>query len=568
MRYFEQAASQGNAEGRAGVGLVFLKRHQLAKAMDAFQTAEKMDSQLPTAYYGEGEILRQQDKCDQAIPKLQRAVELDRRYPEAELSLADCLVKVNRYADAIKEANRGLGWGAKWRPLFLIGLGNIASARDSLRDAAIWYTTAVQESPENPATHRALGEFYVKRGTFELAYPELEAAVAQDSSDVDLHYALGQALYYGQRYTRALEEYQWVVAHDPEYPDGQFALGDLLYRSGKADSRRYAEARAPLEKYVQLMPDDPKGWSVLGRDYYYLALADKDSTMNDAALNALDKAERLGDTSKEMYVVRARLQIDRRQFDQAAADYDRAGSELAPEDQYRLARIMAIQRNPARAESLYAVIVAQDSTTRLAGVVLVELGKMRFGQAADTARVDKQAAVPLFDQAIALFGQRIRLDPNSDEAYYYLGLSYRQLDRVPEAIAAMRQARDLAPDKADRHFWLGLLYVQTDSTAEAEAEFQRAVDLDPTNSANKAIALQRLGYFRLLRKEYGAAIERLEQSLAINGRDAATLLWLAQAYQNSGNRAKAIEYYRRLLEVDPGNKDAKSGLKSLEGGAK
>ncbi|HVP15237.1 MAG TPA: tetratricopeptide repeat protein [Terriglobales bacterium] len=568
MRHFEQAASQGNAEGRAGVGLVYLKRHQLAKAMDAFQMAEKMDTQLPTAYYGEGEVLRQQDKCDQAIPKFQRAVELDRRYPEAELGLTDCLMKVKRFADAIKEANRGLGWGAKWRPLFLITLGNIASARDSLRDAAIWYTTAVQESPENPATHRALGGFYVKRGTFELAYPELEAAVAQDSTDVDLHYALGQALYYGQRYTRALEEYQWVVAHDPEYPEGQFALGDLLYRSGKADSRRYQEARAPLEKYVQLMPDDPKGWSVLGRDYYYLALAEKDSTLSDAALDALNKAERLGDKSKEMYVVRARLQIDRRQYDQAAADYDRAGTDLAPEDQYRLARIMAIQRNPARAESLYAAIVSQDSTTRLAGVVLVELGKMRFSQAADTARVDKQAAAPLFDQAIAMFHQRIRLDPNSDEAYYYVGLSCRQLDRVPEAIAAMRQARDLAPDKADRHFWLGLLYVQTDSTAEAEAEFQKAVDLDPTNSANKAIALQRLGYFRLLRKEYGAAIERLEQSLAINGRDPASLLWLAQASQNSGNRAKATEYYRRLLEVDPNNKDARSGLKSLEGGAK
>ncbi len=359
-----------------------------------------------------------------------------------------------------------------------------------------------------------------------------------------------------------------MVARDPDFPAGEYALGDLLYRSGKADPRRYSEARAPLEKYTQLMPEDPKGWSVLGRDYYYLALAEKDSTLSNAALDALNKAERLGDKSKEMYVVRARLQIDRRQFDQAAVDFERAGSDLAPEDQYRMARIMFIQKNTARAESLYSAIIAQDSTTRLAGVVLAELGKMRFGEAADTAKVDKPAAVPLFEQAIELFQQRIRLDPNNDEAYYYVGLSCRQLDRISEAIAAMRQARDLAPDKADRHFWLGLLYVQTDSTAEAETEFQQAVDLDPSNSGNKAIAPQRLGYFRLLRKEYAGAIERLEQAAEINGRDPATLLWLGQAYQNSGNRGKAVEYYRRLLQVDPGNTDARNGLKSLEGGAK
>ncbi len=568
QRFFERAAAQGQAEGRAGVGLVLLRRHQLGKAMEAFQLAEKMEPQLPMAYFGQGEVLRQQEKCEEAVPKFQRAVELDRRYPEAELSLADCLRGLKRYAEALKEANRGLNWGPKWRPRFLIALGNIASSRDSLRDAGIWYTTAVQESPEEPATHRALGDFYVKRGTFELAYPEYEAAVARDSLDVELHFALGQALFYGQRYSAALDEYQWVVAHDPEYPAGQFALGDLLYRSGKADPRRYAEARAPLEKYVQLMPEDPKGWSVLGRTDYYVSLAEKDSTLKDRALEALDKADQLGDKSKELYVVRARLRIDRREFDQAAADYERAGSDLAPEDMYRLARMMTIQKQLARADSLYGAIVALDSTTRLAGVVLTEMGKMRFGQAADTAKVDKQAAAPLYEQAIATFQQRIRLDPSNDEAYYYIGLAYRQLDNVPEAISAMRQAVALAGDKADRHFWLGLLYVQTDSSAQAETEFQRAVELDPGSTNNKAIALQRLGYFRLIRKEYGGAIERLEESAGINPRDPATLLWLAQAYQNAGNRAKAAENYRRLLAVDPGNADARSGLKTLEGGAK
>ena len=568
LRFYEQAATQGSAEGRAGVGLVWLKRHHLVNANEAFELAEKMDNQLAVAHYGQAEVLRQHEKCEEAVPRFQRAVELDRRYPEAQLGLSACFSQLGRYAEAVAAANRGLNWGVKWRPQFLIALGNIALARDSLRDAGIWYTTAAQESPEDPTTHRALGDFYVKRGTFDLAYPEYQSAVARDSGDVELHFALGQALFYGQRYDSALEEFQWVVARDPEFPAAQLALGDLLYRSGKADARRYAEARAPLEKYVQLRPEDAKGWSVLGRAYYYVGLADKDSTFKVMALEALDKAERLGDKTKEMYTIRARLHIDRREFEQATADYDRAGDNLPPEDIYRQARMLTIQRNYARAESLYSVIVDRDSTSRLAGLVLNEVGKIRFGQAADAAKVDKQSAVPFYEQTIDIFQRRISLDPGNDEAYYYVGLSHRELGRYTEAIAAMRQSANLADGRADRHFWLGLFYVQADSADQAQQEFQRVVELDTGNSNNKAIALRQLGYYQLLRKEYGGAIELLEQSASINPRDAGTLLWLAQGYQNSGNRGRAVENYRRVLTLDPGNPDARNGLRILEGGAR
>ena len=568
QRAFEQAAAHGVAEGRAGVGLVWLKRHNLSRAMENFQLAEKMDNQLAMAHYGQGEVLRQQGNCQEAVARFQRAVELDRRYPEAQLALCGCLTELGRYAEAVASANRGLNWGAKWRPRFLIALGSIAAARDSLRDAGIWYTTAVQEAPEDPATHRALGDFYVKRGTFDLAYPEYQAAVARDSLDVDLHFALGQALYYGQRYVPALEEFQWVTTRDPEFPAGQYALGELLYRSGKADPRRYEEARAPLEKYVQLMPADPRGWSVLGRTYYFMGLADRDSTLKDRALEAIDRADSLGDKTKEMFTIRARLRIDRREFDAAAEDYARAGTDLLPEDMYRLARMLVIQKKHAEAESLYLAIVDRDSTTRLAAVALNEIGKSRFGLAVERAKTDREGALPLFEQAIGVFQRRIALDPNSDEAYYYIGLSYKEMGQFAEALSAMREAAALGDTKADRHLWLGLLYAQVDSLPQAEREFERVVELDPTSSNNKAIALRQLGYYRLLRKENAAAIDLLEQSAGINPRDAGTLLWLGQGYQNAGNRAKAAENYRQVLELDPGNVDARNGLRSLEGGAR
>lgn len=552
QRLFEQSASEGSAEGRAGVGQVWLKRRQYAKAMEAFQTAQKIDPNLALAYYGQGQVFMRQDQCNQAVPLLQKATDLDRKFPEAQLDLADCLTRLKQFGPAIDAANRGLGWGPKWRPKFLVALGNVEMARDSLRDAATYFTKAREEAPDDALTHRALADFYAKRGTFELAFPEYRAAVAIDSSDTDLRFALAQALFYGKRYSDALEEYRAVVARDPEFAPGQLALGNLLYLSGKADPRRFAErfteARGPLEKYTALNPGDARGWSLLGRTYYYLK-------MRDEALAAMNKAEQLGDKTKDMYTMRARVHTDRREYDQALADYQRGEPES--EDMLRLAQIFVIQKNAAAADSIYRAIVAEDSTSGGARFALAEMGKMRFR--------DKDYA-----GAVGLLQRRIALDPNADEAYYYLGLSYKELKQYPEALAALRQATVLADSKADRHFWLGLLYAQVDSVEAARREMQRVLDLDTTASAQRGIALRQLGYYKLLDKDYPEAVRMLEAAAALI-KDPPSLgqtwVWIGQGYQNSGNRTKALEAYNRALQINANDAVALKSKQSLEKGA-
>lgn len=536
---FEKAASQGYAQGREGVGEVWLKRHQYGKAMDAFQLAQKMDPGLASAYYGQGEVLRREDKCAEAVPLLQKATELDKRFPEAQLAYGSCLVQTNQRDAAVNALSQGLKWGQKWRPRFLVALGDAELSRDSLHAAGVYYTQAREEAPDDPVTHRALGDFYTKRGTFELAIPEYQAAISKDTSDVEMRYALGKSQFYAEHYQDALDTYLDVVRRDPEFPPGELALGDLLYRSGQADRRRYAEAKAPLQKYVQLAPDDPKGWSVYGRTL--AQLGEKDS-----AMVAMNKADQLGDRTKDLYTMRARIEVDRREYDQALADYQKGKPEL--EDQLRIAQIFAIRGEPARAESLYATILAQDSTSKFA---LRELGKARF-------------RAKNYDGAIETFGKLIALDPSNDEAYYYEGLSYKELKRYPDALGALQAAARLGENKADRQFWLGILYAQLDSTDGATRALSRAVELDSAGtSKNTAIALRQLGYYDLLKKSYPDAVRRLAKATVINDQDVQTWVWLGQAYQNSGEKAKACEAYAKAVTLDPHQADALRGKKTL-----
>jgi tetratricopeptide (TPR) repeat protein len=194
-------------------------------------------------------------------------------------------------------------------------------------------------------------------------------------------------------------------------------------------------------------------------------------------------------------------------------------------------------------------MVDRDSASWEGKFALVELGKLRFRQ--------KDYA-----GTVGIMQRRIALDPTSDEAYYFMGLSYNEMKQLPEAAAALRQATVLAPAKADRHFRLGLVLASMDSVSASNDEFIRATQCDST-SKDAAIAFRQLGYRALLDKNWGRAIELLERSRQLNENDVQTLIWLAQGYANGGNLPKAVELFRKVVALSPGNPEAVKGLKQL-----
>ncbi len=555
IKAFEKSAGQGYGAGRAGVGQVWLRRRQYEKAREQFELAQKMDPVLALGYWGLAEVLRQQEKFTEAIPVFQKATDLDRKFPEAQLGLGDCLIASRQFDQGVAALSVGLKWGARWRPRFLTALGRAEESRDSLRAAGIYFTRAREEAAGDANVRRELGDFYFRRGTWALSILEHQAAMALDSSDVETHFSLGQALYYDQRYNDALDEFLWVTRSEPEFAPGHLALGNLLYLSGAADPKRYAEARSPLETYTQLRPDDPKGWSLLGRTDYYVG-------RKDDALAALEKAEALGDKSKEMYTVKGRIYAERKDWPNALRCFGQG--EPSPRDLLLVGQMHVFQGNLERADSIYLAIIERDSTASDARFAMNERGKLVFRQKD-------------YPGAIAAMERRIALDPGSGEAYYYIGLSHKEMKQYPEAVAALHQAASIDSLKADRHFWLGILYaqmaarpdgsMQQDTLLLARESLSRSVELDST-SKNAGVAIRQLGFYRLLQKDWLDAIPKLERAVALNDQDIQAWVWLAQAYQNSGNRSKATESYKRALALDPKQPDARKGLEILnKGGA-
>jgi tetratricopeptide (TPR) repeat protein len=368
-----------------------------------------------------------------------------------------------------------------------------------------------RSGPDDPITNRALGDFYLKRGIGSLAIPEYEKAVELDSTDIDLRFALGKALAYDERYEDAIAQYRWVAEQNPDFPGAQLALGDIFYRAGKAKPAYYAEARPFLEKYTTLMPNDRKGWSLLGRDYYALR-------MRDEAGVAMQKAVDLGDKSKELYTNMFRLMVERKEW-QKALDMA-ALAEPSTSDMVKLAQVHAFMGNTTAADSTYRAIIGRDSLSSDGKFAMLEMAKMQF-RAKD------------YPTAIGTLGRRIALERDFGRGLLLPRFVHEEMRALPEAIAALRQSAALEPTKGDRHFWLAVTLTQADSIDAGIAEFEATVAVDST-SKNAGVAHQQLGYRNLLKKDWGGAVDHLERAVAIDGRNLQSLIWLAQAHQNSG----------------------------------
>lgn len=544
LREYQDASSKGKAEGQVGVGRVYFRQLKFDEAMAAFKQAEQMDPALAAAYAGQGDVLRRLGNTAGAVQLYQKAVALDRKYPEASLALGACLSQLGRHAEAVEALSPGLKWGSEWRPKFLVALGDAELARDSLRDAGVYYTRAREESPNDPAAHAALGRFYVARGIPGLAVPEYQKAVALDTSRVEFRHGLGEALFYDKRTSEALQEYEYVYRRDPTYAPNLLSLGYLYYLLGPVQPDRYADAKPPLERYVELEPGSSRGWSVLGRVLFFLGEKDR-------AYDYLTKSIEMGETSKDTYTILGRVYTERKEWDKALAAFNQG--EPDARDQLRIAQIYTIVGRAAAAESLYLSMVETDSTSKLSWFALNQLGKAQFRE--------KE-----YDAAIGTFERRNALDPNSGEAYYFMGLAYKELKQYPEALTALRRASKLDTDQPDRFFWLGIMYAQEDSIPQARAAFERSVQFDST-SVTASVAFRQIGFYLLLEDDCRNAIDQLEKSVAINESDAQAWVWLGQAYQNCGDRQHALDAYGRALELDPNQPDALNGRRTLTEGA-
>lgn len=145
------------------------------------------------------------------------------------------------------------------------------------------------------------------------------------------------------------------------------------------------------------------------------------------------------------------------------------------------------------------------------------------------------------------YRQAIRLDPyNAADAYYALGLVYRDWGRADDEIQAYKQAIKLKPDYVSAYERLGLRYLRSKKYSEAIETYKQLISYKPGD----ANAPNNMGeaYFEMgLTSD---AAEAFRQAIRLKPDFGKAYYNLGRSYLSMKNRDAALEQYNILQNLD------------------
>ena len=157
--------------------------------------------------------------------------------------------------------------------------------------------------------------------------------------------------------------------------------------------------------------------------------------------------------------------------------------------------------------------------------------------------------------AVARYQKLVELRPDMANAYLQLGRAYLSADQAENALTGLQKALELAPTLRVIHPALAEAYEKLSRTPEAIQQYRQILDLDKEYSAatmdwQKTQASEKL--LALYKdEELKGLIAESQSKAATNTKNIYLHKLIGDAYERIGDKTKAIEAYRKVLELVP-----------------
>jgi Flp pilus assembly protein TadD len=161
-----------------------------------------------------------------------------------------------------------------------------------------------------------------------------------------------------------------------------------------------------------------------------------------------------------------------------------------------------------------------------------------------------------FEAAIAPLQKVIADQPEFAYAHFQLAYVYTALKRTDEARAEYERTIAIDSKMSEAYLNLGMLLLEKQQNAAAVAPLRKAVELLPAQSRPRyllAVALDRSG-------DRAGAGESFEALLHLDPSDIAAIDYLGWAALRQGKPDEAEKRFRRALEIQPKEAEARRGL--------
>jgi tetratricopeptide (TPR) repeat protein len=150
-----------------------------------------------------------------------------------------------------------------------------------------------------------------------------------------------------------------------------------------------------------------------------------------------------------------------------------------------------------------------------------------------------------YEGAIPYFKKAVKKNPFHAEAYYYLGICYKETGAT-DAVDAFKKAIEIDPDYVEAYYQLGVTYNQLNMKKEAIEAFKKALEINPDHEDT----LLNLGIAYCVDKNFRSATSVLKRSVEIFPEKKA-YYYLGVSYSGQTQHDKAIYAFKQAIEIDP-----------------
>ena len=557
------------------LGLSYRGLEQYPQAEEQLRSAAAIEPDHADLQFNLGLVILRSGRAKEAVPHLQKAIQLDPTSEGPRLQLAIALKDLKQTQQSAKVyqdvreteqsnllKNQFTTEGAKANQLLAAGQAAQAAEvyRQMLqiqpRDAHTYYnlSLALDMDGKFPAERQALetaikldptvAQARSKLGVLDMSQGHVDDAIRNFKRAIEIDPQLTEAqvnlatIYDGKGEVKEAEALlRRAVENDPQYAQARFDLGLVL-----AQQQRFPEAESELGKAVALDAGDLNAQTAL-------AEVEAREGKSESSIEILRKVAAARPNSFQDHLNLGIALADHLEVETALAEFTKAvelnpGSAIA---HYNRGRLLLDERHFEDAKPELAKAISLDANFGDA-MYLLAVTERQLGETAKSLELSEKS---------------VELAPGNPRAYYLLGQNLSSAKRDQEAIAAWKHAAQLDPNSTEVLYRLSQVLHETDPAEAARyAAFLKA-RLAEQQATSQADISGNLALAAANNHDYSKAIAELQKAIEVCGecRDQATLkkdLGLIEA--RSGDLTAAAHELKAAASLNPADPEIKQAL--------
>ncbi len=476
-----------------------------------------------TNYYFFGKNLIDAEKPDSAKMIFDQGLKVEPTNPLNLIGQAELKLQQGNMAAAKPLIDQALQMGAGKNSLVLMEAGeayvHFKKAKD-LMTAQVLLEQAVKLDPKNPEVYNKLGDLFSELNNGTDAANNYNKALDLDKNQLKAVLHKGQLYKQATNYEGATAEFQNALVIDPNFAPAYRELGEVNFKQRKLD-----KAKEFYKKYLDLSKNNTNA-----RLRYAYFLYESNSYIDATA--ELNKITNVDSTNLGMMRVMAYSYYEVGKNDTALKTITKVFDITAKDTTRRLSRDY----------SYYGKILAKAGNDSLGAAYVrnaisydPKQGELYDDLADIFTRTKKYSQLAqVYADKIAAVTKPITSD------YFNLGKAWYNAKDYPKADSALAKVNELNVSWAPGYFWRGRANAQLDPDAKsgiAIPHYQKYIELAEADTANIA--------------KYKSNLVEANSYLAFS------------AFVKKDCK-KSIEYWNKVLAVDPTIDQAKKAIESIK----